>query len=589
MNVNHQLLDKLQMLGQERKPVERLYARMLDEKLFATAYTNLYANQGAMTVGTDPTDSIDGMSMARIRDIIQTLHNNEWEWKPTRRIYIDKSDGRKRPLSIPGWTDKLVQEVMRMVLEAYYEPIFREVSHGFRPNRSCHTALMQIRQEWTGVKWFIEGDIKGCFDNIDHTLLLASIGQRIRDFRFLKLLRTLLKAGYMELGHQQATLSGVPQGGVISPILSNIFMHDLDKYVTQKLIPNFDKGKRRRPDPDYHKLTWKLRQARLKDDKVLAKELTTQMKKLPSRDNFDPNYRRLLYIRYADDFLIGVIGTKQEAEEIKQKVGNRLAEMKLPMSQEKTKVTHATLERAHFLGYDIYRTSRKDSLRLNGTIQLSVPKATVQKLLARYTRNGKGYHRTQYTSMPEEEIIKIFDLELRGYYNYFKLAFDVSNKIGHVQYFMWQSLVKTLAHKQKVSVAEIVRRYRPKTAQYKRVIAITRENNKGKPVTFTFGDFSLKREHISRDAKETDPYIPALQIRELTRRILQTTCELCGKPATNLEVHHIRRMKDIRRKVDAGQVPAWMLAMHSRNRKTLVVCKDCHQQIHQGTRTRRAG
>ena len=198
MNVNHQLLDTLNRLGQQGQPVERLYARMLDEELFIASYVKLYGNKGAMTTGSDPNDTIDGMSLRRIRHLIETLQNNQWRWKPSRRKYIPKANRKRRPLSVPNWSDKLIQDVMRTVLEAYYEPLFRDESHGFRPKRGCHTALLHIKHVWTGVNWFVEGDIKGCFDNIDHEKLLTIIGKRVRDFRFMKLLRTMLKAGYLE-------------------------------------------------------------------------------------------------------------------------------------------------------------------------------------------------------------------------------------------------------------------------------------------------------------------------------------------------------------------------------------------------------
>jgi len=580
MNVNHNLLDTLTSLGKQRQPVERLYARMLDEKLFVAAYGKLYANQGATTPGSDPEDIIDGMSIEKIRHIIQTLQNNEWHWKPTRRIYIDKSDGSKRPLSIPGWSDKLLQEVMRMTLEAYYEPIFRDNSHGFRPHKSCHTALTEIKRTWAGVNWFIEGDIKACFDNIDHELLLETMGQRIRDFRFLKLVRTLVKAGYMEFNQHQNTFSGTPQGGVISPLLANIYLHQLDKYVLQELKPDFNKGTERAEYIEHSRMRGKMRYAQLTNNREAYQNYRKQLKQLPRSDDFDPNYRRLLYIRYADDFLIGVIGSKAEAEDIKGKVGNYLETLKLSMPQEKTKITHAATGKARFLGYDIYRMSRKHSRRVNGTIQLSVPESVVEKLLKRYTQNGNGIHRAQILQAPDEEIIQIFDTELRGYYNYYNLAYNVSNRIGKVQYYMWQSLVKTLARKHQMSVKAVVNRYHPKNAKLKRVLAVTCQKDNGKTVTFTYGDFSLIRRQISYETADTDPYLPGLDFNEITRRMIQTTCELCGATNVKLEVHHIRRLKDIRQKVDKKEALRWVLVMHSRKRKTLMVCQECHYKIH---------
>jgi group II intron reverse transcriptase/maturase len=221
----------VQNRGQRSLPLERVYRNMRNRDLFLYAYGKIYANKGATTLGTDPTDSIQGMSLARIDKIIEQLRNGTYQWKPSRRVYIPKKNGKMRPLSVPNWSDKLVQEVIRMILEAYYEPNFKESSHGFRPRKSCHTALHQIKHQWKGTKWFIEGDIKGCFDNISHQTLLDLLGRKIHDSRFLKLIREMLNAGYLEDWIYHKNHSGTPQGGVISPLLSNIVLHELDCYV----------------------------------------------------------------------------------------------------------------------------------------------------------------------------------------------------------------------------------------------------------------------------------------------------------------------------------------------------------------------
>jgi group II intron reverse transcriptase/maturase len=587
MNANHKLLDTLNELGRNGKTVERLYARLLDEELFIAAYVKLYSNKGATTVGVDPKDQIDGMSLKRIRNIIQRLRENRWRWKPVRRTYIPKGNGQTRPLGIPSWSDKLVQEVMRMVLEAYYEPIFLDESHGFRPHRNCHTALLHIRNVWTGVTWFIEGDIKGCFNNIDHELLLEIVGKRIRDFRFLKLLRTMLKAGYREFGQDHRSLSGTPQGGVVSPILANIFLHELDEYVVKTLKPNFDKGDRRRPHPEYQRLCAHITRAKRKGDWAKVARVRKKRKLLPAGDPYDPSYRRLVYVRYADDFLIGVIGSRADCRVLKGQVKAKLAELGLEMSDEKTKITNAASGRARFLGYDIFKFQDRRHVHLNGSIQLSVPKAKMKQLARRYMKKGKPHQRAGLLNGGIAEIVAIYDIELRGYYNYYKLAWDVGKRLAELRYIMWQSLTRTLAWKLRSKTKKINQRFKrvgPKSG--KNSIVVTLETEEGQKQV-TFGDFSLRVDRVPRHTTEHNFFRPYLPARELTLRLKHNRCELCQKAADDLEVHHIRRLKDIRREVKMGKAHRWQSVMAARNRKTLVVCIPCHNQIHSSDGVRR--
>jgi len=300
MAQNQKFLDVVHELGTKGYPLTGVYRRIQDKELFLMAYGKLYANQGATTAGTDPKDTVDGMSVKRIEEILEQLHNGAYHWKPVRRVEIPKANGKKRPLGIPTWSDKLLQEVIRMVLEAYYEPRFSSYSHGFRPNKSCHTALKQIHHSWKGTKWFIEGDIKGCFDNIDHHVLLEILARNIKDNRFLKLIRQMLQAGYLEDWHYHGTYSGTPQGGVISPILANIFLNELDQYIENGLIPAYSKGKRR-VNPEYGRINKRMYYARKKGKKELVTELEMQRRQLSSGDPLDPDYRSLRYSRYADD------------------------------------------------------------------------------------------------------------------------------------------------------------------------------------------------------------------------------------------------------------------------------------------------
>ena len=305
---------------------ERLYRILFNEQMFFVAYQRMYAKPGNMTPGTDGKTE-DEMSIDRINKLIESIKDETYSPNPAKRTYIPKKNGKMRPLGIPSFEDKLVQEVVRMVLEAIYEGHFEWTSHGFRPNRSCHTALKSLQNNFNGAKWFIEGDIKGFFDNIDHNVLIEIMKGRIADDRFLRLIRKFLNAGYMEEWQFNKTYSGTPQGGIISPVLANIYLDKFDKYMNE-YANKFNKGTARSRNKDICKLNSRVHYLKRRINEVedvnvrtrMVEELHEKQKRIltmPSGNDMDRNFRRLRYLRYADDFLIGVIGTKNECETIK--------------------------------------------------------------------------------------------------------------------------------------------------------------------------------------------------------------------------------------------------------------------------------
>jgi group II intron reverse transcriptase/maturase len=285
--------------GRQRLPLEDIYRQLYNRNLCLRAYGRLYSNKGAMTPGATA-ETVDAMSLEKIDMLIDALRHERFRWTPVRRTYIPKQLGRRRPLGLPTWSDKLLQEVIRSILEAYYEPQFSPNSHGFRPGRGCHTALGEIIKRWRGVKWFIEGDISQCFDSLDHEVMLSILGEKLHDRRFLRLISNLLKAGYLEDWRLHPTISGVPQGGVVSPTLSNIYLDRLDQYVETAVLLAYHRGERRRPHPPYMALLNAARKRRIAGERKGAKVLRQQAQSLPARDPNDPNFRRLWYVRYAD-------------------------------------------------------------------------------------------------------------------------------------------------------------------------------------------------------------------------------------------------------------------------------------------------
>jgi group II intron reverse transcriptase/maturase len=334
---------------------------------------------------------------------------------------------------MPGWNDKLVQEVIRMVLEAYYEPQFKGSSHGFRPNRGCHTALTAISRTWTGVHGFIEGDIKGCFDALDHTLIREILGRKIKDNDFLQLIQGMLCAGYGDDGIYHQTYSGTPQGGIVSPILANIVLNEFDTYVEEKLIPEYTRGEKRQGQKEHQRLRFKAWSLRKKGDYRGAKELYKVYSQLPSVDCHDPNYRRLLYIRYADDFILGFIGTKAEVEVSKEDIRTFLREqLRLELSQEKTVITHASEGKARFLNYEItiaHNDNRKTNTvkygirtrtrGINGQVTFLIPKDGITTWKAKVRRDKAIIHRAELMNNSDYEIISTYERQLQGLINYY--------------------------------------------------------------------------------------------------------------------------------------------------------------------------
>lgn len=295
------VLGIIQERGKKRLPLENLYRQLYNPNLYLLAYGRIYRHPGAMTPGATR-ETVDEMSMAKIRAIIDTLRQERYRWTPVRRVYIEKAHStKKRPLGVPTWSDKLLQEVLRLLLEAYYEPQFSPASHGFRPHRGCHTALQEIYHRWIGTKWFIEGDIAQCFDALDHSVLLAILRENLHDNRFLRLLEHLLQAGYLENWRYHTTLSGSPQGSGVSPLLANLYLTQLDRFVEQTLLPQYTRGHRRRPNPAWQHLQRQARWQRKHGRPEEARHSRYQMQQVPSLDPNDPGYRRLRYIRYADD------------------------------------------------------------------------------------------------------------------------------------------------------------------------------------------------------------------------------------------------------------------------------------------------
>jgi len=335
--------------------VRRVFQLMTNHPdLWVTVADGISRNRGANTPGVDGQTHRD--LSGRFAEIAERLRVDEYRPLPTRRVYIPKKNGKFRPLGIPTATDKLVQAMAARLLTEIYEPVFSDHSHGFRKGRSCHTALDEVKHNWNGTKWIIEADIRGCFDNIDHDVLMELLAKRIEDRRFLKLIRSFLQAGYLEDWVYHRTYSGTPQGGTVSPILANIYLHELDEWLKQKAC-TFNQGKGRAKNPDakwrygrYQRTLYRARELKEMGQPEKAEELATTIKQrweeylqCPPSETHDPNFRRMRFVRYADDFVISIIGAKTDAQHVLDELNAFMAQtQKVELAAEKTGIVHGS-------------------------------------------------------------------------------------------------------------------------------------------------------------------------------------------------------------------------------------------------------
>lgn len=585
---------------------KRLYRNLYNPEFFLLAYERIQAKPGNMTAGNDG-NTIDGMSMKRIDSLIQRIKDFSYQPKPARRTYIPKANGKMRPLGIPAFDDKLVQEVVRIILESIYEPTFQNSSHGFRPKRSCHTALQYIKRNYTGVKWFVEGDIKGCFDNVDHHVLVRILRRRIKDEYFISLIWKFLKAGYMEKWVYHNTYSGTPQGSLISPILANIYLNELDVFMA-KYAESFNCGKGRKINPAYKmpldvrrgKQEWLKRNSTKiseeKRQKVMTeiRELNNYLSTVPYSDPMDTEYKRVVYVRYADDFLIGVIGSKEDAKQVKIDVGEFIKEqLHLEMSPEKTLITHGN-DFARFLGYLVTVSREQNRTRTKngftrrtyvGKVKLYVPKEKWLNRLLSYGTLKISYdkahgnkevwepvRRPGLIRLDDIEILNQYNAEVRGMYNYYRLA-NNATVLNAFVYVMKYSMYKTFAGKYRTSMRKIIRKYcrnKDFTVSYqtksgtKSVVFYNQGVRRNDKVIATENPDIIGRTNENR------------RYTRLTDRLQGHVCEFCGAETEDIEIHHIRKLKDLSGRAE------WERHMIARKRKTMALCHSCHVKLHNG-------
>lgn len=575
---------------------DQLFPKLYNFELWLLAYQIIAPKTGNLTPGVDG-KTVDGFKLKLIEQTIADLKASRYRPKPVRRIYLPKPNGQgQRPIGIPSYQDKLLQTVLKLILQAIYEPLFANTSHGFRPQRSCHTALAEVKK-MHGTRWWVEGDISGFFNNLNHSVLLTILQKKITDQRFLHLIKQLLEAGYLENWRFHQTYSGVPQGGNLSPVISNIYLNEFDQQMLQKRL-EFNRGKNRAQTKEYRQLSSQVRsakhQARQNGNWANYKALKRKLRSLPGTDPYDPNFRRLSYVRYADDWLVGVIGTKAEALALKSWIKEYLnKELHLELNEAKTLVTHAK-QRVAFLGYEVkrWKGSRHLTFRHSGKVRtqrttsyrlmLLLPHPKLVEMGRKYGNPARwrGRARVHLQQMSELEILLHYNAELRGFLGYYALADNLKAEGNRLLNIARSSFLHTLARKRRSTLPKTARSLKRGQGHYVlrvkkgqvgqaakeyELLASTRQLHKGK--------LNYKQE------VDHQPNLAMYFARtELSQRLLAERCEWCGQEgkAAEVEVHHVRKVKDLKGKA------LWEQVMIERKRKTMVLCRNCHDELHAG-------
>jgi len=554
-----------------------VYKYMYNSRLYEIAYHNLKSNPGNMTPGIIPT-TLDGFSFDIIAKTIESLKDQTFKFNPGRRIQIPKANGGTRPLTIAPPRDKIVQEVIRMILEIIYEPTFSKSSHGFRNGKSCHTALKEIRTKFGVASWYIEGDISKCFDSFDHDLLISFLRNKIKDERFIRLIIKALKAGYFEFREYKHSILGTPQGSIISPILCNIYLDNFDKYVEQ-LIKTFSKGYKARTNPLWLSYSNKKRRSISTSDKIKWHKL---MLSVPSKDLTDPNFKKLVYVRYADDWIIGVRGSFEDCKIILEQIRIYLRDnLKLTLSENKTLITNARQGRAIFLGTSIYRGIHQTfnyslgSLppRNNREVRLEVPLNRILKKLNEvgFLKDRTPIPRFLWLHNTKDQIISLYNSVYRGYINYYSFAMNKNKLNSYLHFILKTSCAKLLAAKFTLNTQSKVYQEFGKD--------LKGEDNIG----FIVADYGLtpwdfKTPSITRFPKNKvseSGIISTLYAETISVTSLENlNCVNCGSNY-RVEMHHIKYLKDLNPKL--SKIDALMA---KRRRKQLPLCRECHLSHH---------
>jgi len=527
------------------------------------AYDNIKSKPGKMRPGVTSVTP-DDISRENLEKLAADLKSEKFAFSPSRWIQIPKDSGGTRPFSIASPTDKIVQEAIRLVLVAIYEPLFADCSHGFRPNRGCHTALKKVKEEFQPVQWVIEGDLAKFFDTISHQKLMKLIEMKVEDRRFTKLIWKALSAGYFQFRTCKSNIVGTPQGSIVSPILANIFLDQLDRFVLD-MKGDFDKGVRAPRTKISRYYEYYVLKARKEGNTELMRKLIAERSKTRSIDFSSDEFKRLVYVRYTDDWIIGIRGSRAEALKVLEKVREFCSSIDLTLSETKTKLTSINTEEVLFLGTLISRSSHSNYSRLGPVrrlkrnklnIRFEAPLDRIKNKLTQASLMDKGISvpRFLWLHLNHDQIIHLYNAVLKGYLNYYSFVHNYGRLASYLEFILKQSCAKLLATKFKLgTMAKTYKKFGSRLTGPKGFFL-------NKPCYKIPIKFSVK----------ASPVIGSLFQKKTNVTLDNLRCSVCDSNY-RVELHHVRAIKDLNLKI--SYMDREMVRI---NRKRIPLCRACH-------------
>ena len=572
-------------------PIKRFgkLLKMVRQEAFLTqAWERVRANKGSRTAGVDGQTKED-ITTQTIHDLVQQLAAGGYQPQPVRRVYIPKKNNQRRPLGIPTISDRIVQVAVAQVLEVIYEPTFRNCSYGFRPERSTLHALRHVANAYrAGATWVVEGDLVKCFDSLPHRVILKCLRQRIKDERFIDLIRRMLQAGVMEDFRYERTYSGTPQGGPVSPILMNIVLHEFDRWMEDHWqanpAPLTSKQQQARMNPEYarHKRNLNRWRAQLNGRipigrqtvsglKGKIKEALAERKRIPCLLPRQARY----YCRYADDYVVVLCNhSKEEARHLKQAMAEWLQEnLGVIQHPDKTRITHWSA-RIRFLGYEL-RGQRNP----NGTrwLRLAIPPEAERNLKQRVKQL------CGYTQVPATDLFMSVNALMRGWTQYYRYANNATQRFGYLTGMVYWRTAHYLGRKHRRSIKQVMRtHYGVDSSTGKRALYTLQPGGK----RLFIWNKPPQRRSILTAWGEVQDIRPVMMTswaggHSYEQRLdLQTQgdhrCQHCGQVSAKLVVHHPNRLAQCRHR---KQGPANVI-QSAQEQEAKLLCLDCHRQHH---------